>query len=488
MRVGLALVVLAWFGHYAYVRITTPPGSAEDLRLAEESDGFDPAELDANSIALAEVLSAMPVLTFDEPAPSGMEWLTDDGGTPRVDISDVTSGSWDPAGRTHLRVVVRHLTQPAMTAALEKVTQRRDRPFRMGFPTGVLAPGGPAVGYSELRELAKAIVVRARYHHAELGDLSGAWDDLKTVLLLSQAVQQQYLIDMLVSTACDALALSELQRMCREVEFTEEVAADIERTLCRLSAPTERWPQVMRGESAYVLRILIPCYTNDGQGNGWLVLGNQSWANAGFSGLGFPVPQDRSRLWGIAAPLFNNRRTVEQKVERQFEDLARITNLSYHQVLAHFDRLREDGPGLNILDGPGSVFAVTDADYQTHRRAYQLAVRATAQQRAARIMVALNRYCGLNQRYPEQLDELVPGFLDESPLDPFCEQPFGYHLTDSGDYLLYSCGLDGDDDGGEPGRDASGNVRLFGEEGDLILTQPRREPRSEPQLHPTEEP
>ncbi len=49
--------------------------------------------------------------------------------------------------------------------------------------------------------------------------------------------------------------------------------------------------------------------------------------------------------------------------------------------------------------------------------------------------------------YPEKLDELVPEYLDEVPLDPFALKPLRYKKRE-GKWIIYSIGPDGKDDGG----------------------------------------
>jgi hypothetical protein len=49
-------------------------------------------------------------------------------------------------------------------------------------------------------------------------------------------------------------------------------------------------------------------------------------------------------------------------------------------------------------------------------------------------------------RVPERLDELVPKYLAAIPVDPFSNQPLVYRRGDT-DYLLYSVGADGEDNG-----------------------------------------
>lgn len=50
-------------------------------------------------------------------------------------------------------------------------------------------------------------------------------------------------------------------------------------------------------------------------------------------------------------------------------------------------------------------------------------------------------------RYPEGLDELVPGILGEVPIDPFTGKPFVYRREGEG-FIVYSLGSNQKDDGG----------------------------------------
>ncbi len=71
--------------------------------------------------------------------------------------------------------------------------------------------------------------------------------------------------------------------------------------------------------------------------------------------------------------------------------------------------------------------------------------------------------------YPENLDSLVPTYLDALPIDPFTGNPFHY-VSVGNDFLLYGYGVDGVDSGG------TGNAR----EGDQIIHLPAEEQRGAP--------
>lgn len=68
----------------------------------------------------------------------------------------------------------------------------------------------------------------------------------------------------------------------------------------------------------------------------------------------------------------------------------------------------------------------------------------------ARIACALERHRLANGHYPEGLDALVPRLLDRLPPDPVNDQPLKYRREAPDRFVLYSVGLDGKDDGGQP--------------------------------------
>lgn len=69
--------------------------------------------------------------------------------------------------------------------------------------------------------------------------------------------------------------------------------------------------------------------------------------------------------------------------------------------------------------------------------------------------IALKRYHLQHGAYPDKLDDLVPTFLPSMPVDFMDGKPLRYQLRPDGDFLLYSVGEDGIDDGGDPRPPAS---------------------------------
>lgn len=89
-----------------------------------------------------------------------------------------------------------------------------------------------------------------------------------------------------------------------------------------------------------------------------------------------------------------------------------------------------------------------------------------------RVLLALERYRGACGEYPRSLEELVPGYLEEAPVDPWSGGVLGYRLTPAGGdpaggFVLYSVGAGKDNGGAAQGGEGDlGNVLSKQETGD----------------------
>ena len=96
------------------------------------------------------------------------------------------------------------------------------------------------------------------------------------------------------------------------------------------------------------------------------------------------------------------------------------------------------------------------------------AMAQTAADEAA-LACALERYRLANGQFPETLEALVPRFISQLPNDVISGEPYKYHLTNDGQFALYSVGWNKTDDGGVPGK------TLFDEkEGDWVWQYPAK--------------
>jgi hypothetical protein len=100
--------------------------------------------------------------------------------------------------------------------------------------------------------------------------------------------------------------------------------------------------------------------------------------------------------------------------------------------------------------------------------------RTQASVNLAATACALERFREHAGRYPENLDALVPRFMERLPVDPVNGEPLRYRLLDDGRFVLYSVGLNRKDDGGTAWRDKKGRVQPDQAEGDWVWQYPGR--------------
>ncbi len=109
--------------------------------------------------------------------------------------------------------------------------------------------------------------------------------------------------------------------------------------------------------------------------------------------------------------------------------------------MARFHGIRQEVEDLSVLHAvvkamvPGMArIAERDLESRTHLD-------------LARAALAVERYRLATGHVPEKLEELVPKYLEQVPIDPFDGQPIRYQRTQPG-YVLYSVDTDGRDNGG----------------------------------------
>ncbi len=124
-------------------------------------------------------------------------------------------------------------------------------------------------------------------------------------------------------------------------------------------------------------------------------------------------------------------------------DLSEATKLPPTERLVRFkaiDAEKGDLPFWHFIIKRGGIASLG--------RIGELDVRIHVHIRLAQIALAIERYRLATGHVPEQLEVLVPKYLDAVPIDPFDGQPIRYRPSESG-YCLYSVNDDGQDNGGK---------------------------------------
>jgi hypothetical protein len=96
-----------------------------------------------------------------------------------------------------------------------------------------------------------------------------------------------------------------------------------------------------------------------------------------------------------------------------------------------------------------SWFTITGKKQRLRQDSERIFIRSDAYVRLFMCGMAVRSFYLEHGVYPTNLADLVPNYLDAVPFDPFNSKPLRYRKT-SQDFLLYSVGPDGIDDGGKP--------------------------------------
>jgi hypothetical protein len=115
------------------------------------------------------------------------------------------------------------------------------------------------------------------------------------------------------------------------------------------------------------------------------------------------------------------------------------------------------GPGLDRFRHYVSAIGIPH-----FAKAGNTAVNLETERQMTLATIAIKRFQLRHGKLPSSLEALVPVFLAAVPYDYMSAKPLRYHLKSDGDYVLYSVGLDGKDDGGDPSPAPGATPGLWG--------------------------
>ncbi len=109
-----------------------------------------------------------------------------------------------------------------------------------------------------------------------------------------------------------------------------------------------------------------------------------------------------------------------------------------------------------------------------YSRATEAALRNETERQMTLAAIALGRFRLAHGSLPQDLRELTPELLAQAPCDPMSGKALHYRPGQDGGFLLYSVGLDGIDDGGNPTTASSTNHFGFWDARDAVWPWPRK--------------
>ncbi len=407
-------------GILAHVEAHQPPGAGKDSGAI---NGWEAMQ------EVVAVIDQIELEVLEDPA------FADDFGTVRPDYSLIDTGV-----REGLEPETRAYEQRMLDAALAVLAELREQDVLKEFdaladhrrvvheftlPAGqpVMFVGLPYLG--DARQLAR--INAARMHLAwQAGDRDEFLAAFESGLAIARYCDQQpSLVEWLAGTAIEGLILDRA-RLCLlqrpDIEWIDGIEAAIERQ--RAVVPPDYW---VRGYSLFMHDTIAWFFADAGRAR----FGRFS-RELDLLGVRFDI----SEVWTKRLGTYAENRDTQTAFMQPYLD-AVGTDAYARPAITPVDTSE-----LLLLDYLTPAFG----------RVLQSNDRRTASRRATTIMLALERFRLDHGGYPVSLDELVPGYLAELPLDPWAGEPFRYsRLTKPGTaprYSLYAFGRDMDDDGG----------------------------------------
>jgi len=255
---------------------------------------------------------------------------------------------------------------------------------------------------------------------AENGQPESAISSISASFALARSVSREpMLIPQLVRMACQSLAASSLERVLNRNELTDEQLLSLSRTVSQaedLSAMSgafvgERCCGIAVFEAPAHQKLQIV-----GDLPALPLLGLYEAAGLADADQSLYLDMMDEYMKASLLPLHQRQEAVEAGVER-IENLPKIRFL-----------LRMFRP----------AFA----------RITELDLRSIAHLRTAQVAVAVERYRLAAGRLPDRLADLVPGYLETVPTDPFDGKDLRYKKLEVG-FVVYSIGEDKIDNGGK---------------------------------------
>ncbi|MCK5595128.1 hypothetical protein KAI19_03005 [bacterium] len=285
------------------------------------------------------------------------------------------------------------------------------------------------------RGFARLKVIRGKLYESQ-GQYNEAMNEYLEVIKLGKDIAiGEPLIHKLVSIAIGFIGL----RRVRETAQTSDVSDNtLREAIARIN---DIKSSEFKIADTYKMEFVISIDAID------MIHRKRETESEGFKDIKKIVPLHQINSWPI------NYDNTLKLFDSAYQDLIRKASLPYPEsVKVHLNKYGYEKSNfvfwlLKNIDNPvGKLFLAML--YPALERAIEHAVRIEAVTDMTITILALELYKREKGQYPENLDGLVPEYLQVIPKDSFTTKPLVYRKVND-KYILYSCGVDMDDDGGK---------------------------------------
>lgn len=328
-----------------------------------------------------------------------------------------------------------------------------------------------------LRNLSRLGIWRSRMA-IEQGRIKQGLEDCLAVIRTGRFWQEHklFIVEQLVGMALSRLGHNEILLILE----SEDIAADdlhwLQGQLSQIYA--DGYPLMdIEGEKLAFMDIVQHTFTDGGPGGGHLIPNRlayiMDWIDD-FSRIDGVEPEKTLLFTGPAMYHVGRDKTV-RKANEIYGRMAEMAKMTPYQ--RHINEVKSEDIILSVRKWRYFLISVFMPALD---KASEQAFRAKVLHEATLAVSAIKRWQLEKGVYPDSLEQLVSaGYLKRVPMDPFSNKPVVYRKIDEG-FMLYSVGLNFEDDSGTIARGDDGRIDKWADEGDEVFWPvPRSEVRQE---------
>jgi hypothetical protein len=451
----IGVLILCFIAYSVYISLGKP---TIDVNYVEEATRL------ARPVA-DESLNAAPIYQKAMDAYKEPPLVKDETGTKEISLLDAIKGKdWvTELTEEELALLKQWLSDNADASELFK--QASEKPHcwwkREAKDNVVMAILLPEL--SPLKKIARMTVWQAKLKAYD-GHTEEAFDDLLACYRAGRHLKgPRFLVEQLVGIGIQAISMQNVLVILNNQEVDSQLLKNLQVRLEKLVAE-DTYTANYEVERFFALDFIQRCYTNNGRGSGHIIPGRIQELMHGTEEAFLPSAFLSSLAMSIAIA---NRGEISLEFEKIYstaQEWAYKTPWQLHEEKVDSDMGLVNWSTLKQARyWPVSVLmpALGAVNRTAHRHKTQVDAMITT--------LAIIRFKQSTGNYPENLEGLVAaGYLKKIPLDPFSDKPLVYKKTD-GNFILYSVGLNLEDDGGQSGKDDKGQVKKWGDSGDAIF-------------------
>ena len=299
------------------------------------------------------------------------------------------------------------------------------------------------------RELARHFAMRSNLKWGE-GDFAGAVDEASHILRLAELSSQSgTLVEQLVAIAIQGIGTAQLGRIATHPDIPLADLERIKKILEKANRLTGTKNSVDIGERAMSLDAVQSTFRH---------------GQLDLSGL---APQSGSSKWMTRLLRTADPEQAMIHVNQQFNNLVELFETGTPaQQLRNMDQLEDDLRAIeievsNFWSNASLIFRGRGARGEqvgkilaamllpALKQVFTAEIRSHTNLELLRLLVELEIHKKKTGSYPKNLSSLVPDQIPQLPSDPFSDKSFGYRIEKDGTVVLYSLGLNNQDDAGE---------------------------------------